>query len=617
VPALRSRTSTHGRNMAGARALWRATGMTDNDFGKPIIAIANSYTQFVPGHVHLKDMGDLVAGAIAEAGGVSKEFNTIAVDDGIAMGHSGMLYSLPSRELIADSVEYMVNAHQADAIVCISNCDKITPGMLLASLRLNIPVVFVSGGPMEAGKAVIADGVAHAPMDLVTAIAASASQQVTDAGLDLVERSACPTCGSCSGMFTANSMNCLTEALGLSLPGNGSTLATHAARRDLFLRAGSLVVELCKRYYENDDESVLPRNIANKAAFTNAMALDVAMGGSTNTVLHILAAAQEAELDFTLDDIDAISRKVPCLSKVAPNSDFHMEDVHRAGGIPAILGELWRAGLLDETVHTIHSPDIASWLSEWDVRAESPSETAVELFHAAPGGVRTTQAFSTENRWASLDTDAENGCVRDLAHAYTVDGGLAVLEGNLATEGAVIKTAGIDPSLFHFTGTAIVFESQDDAVTGILSGDIKPGHVVVIRYEGPAGGPGMQEMLHPTSFLKGRGLGKVCALVTDGRFSGGSSGISIGHVSPEAWAGGLIGLVENGDEIEIDVESRALKLNVDEEILAERRAKMNSSERPWEPVNRDRPLTAALRAYAAMATSASTGAVRKVPERRH
>jgi dihydroxy-acid dehydratase len=617
VPALRSRTSTHGRNMAGARALWRATGMTDNDFGKPIIAIANSYTQFVPGHVHLKDMGDLVAGAIAEAGGVSKEFNTIAVDDGIAMGHSGMLYSLPSRELIADSVEYMVNAHQADAIVCISNCDKITPGMLLASLRLNIPVVFASGGPMEAGKAVIADGVAHAPMDLVTAIAASASQEVTEAGLDLVERSACPTCGSCSGMFTANSMNCLTEALGLSLPGNGSTLATHAARKDLFLRAGSLIVELCKRYYEDDDESVLPRNIAGKAAFSNAMALDVAMGGSTNTVLHILAAAQEAELAFTLDDIDAISRKVPCLSKVAPNSDFHMEDVHRAGGIPAILGELWRAGLLDESVHTIHSPDLASWLQEWDVRAESPSATAVELFHAAPGGVRTTQAFSTSNRWSSLDTDAENGCVRDLAHAYTVDGGLAVLEGNLATEGAIIKTAGIDPSLFHFRGTAIVFESQDDAVTGILSGAIKPGHVVVIRYEGPAGGPGMQEMLHPTSFIKGRGLGKVCALVTDGRFSGGSSGISIGHVSPEAWAGGLIGLVEDGDEIEIDVDSRALKLLVADDVIAERRAKMESSERPWEPKNRDRPLTAALRAYASMATSASTGAVRKVPDRRH
>ncbi|WP_432564150.1 dihydroxy-acid dehydratase [Kineococcus sp. SYSU DK003] len=616
MPALRSRTSTHGRNMAGARALWRATGMTDNDFGKPIVAIANSYTQFVPGHVHLKDMGDLVAGAIAEAGGVSKEFNTIAVDDGIAMGHSGMLYSLPSRELIADSVEYMVNAHQADALVCISNCDKITPGMLMAALRLNIPVVFVSGGPMEAGKAVVADGVAYAPMDLVTAISASASQEVTDEGLAAVERSACPTCGSCSGMFTANSMNCLTEALGLSLPGNGSTLATHAARRDLFLRAGSLVVELAKQYYDGDDESVLPRSIAGKAAFSNAMALDVAMGGSTNTVLHILAAAQEAELDFGLEDIDAISRRVPCLSKVAPNSDFHMEDVHRAGGIPAILGELWRAGLLEESVRTIHSPDLASWLSEWDVRAQSPSRTAVELFHAAPGGVRTTQAFSTQNRWSSLDTDAENGCVRDLAHAYTADGGLAVLEGNLATEGAIIKTAGIDPSLFNFKGTAIVFESQEDAVTGILSGAIEPGHVVVIRYEGPAGGPGMQEMLHPTSFLKGRGLGKVCALVTDGRFSGGSSGISVGHVSPEAWAGGVIGLVEDGDEIEIDVESRGLRLLVDDEVLAERRAKMDSSERPWEPKNRVRPLTAALRAYAAMATSASTGAVRKVPERR-
>ncbi|MTD13088.1 dihydroxy-acid dehydratase [Nakamurella sp. YIM 132087] len=617
MPALRSRTSTHGRNMAGARSLWRATGMTDDDFGKPIIAIANSYTQFVPGHVHLKDMGDLVASAVVEAGGVAKEFNTIAVDDGIAMGHDGMLYSLPSRELIADSVEYMVNAHTADALVCISNCDKITPGMLMAALRLNIPVVFVSGGPMEAGKAVIVDGVAHAPTDLITAIAASASTVVDEEGLAAVERSACPTCGSCSGMFTANSMNCLTEALGLSLPGNGSTLATHAARRDLFLRAGSLVVELAKRYYEQDDESVLPRNTANKAAFGNAMALDVAMGGSTNTVLHILAAAIEGEIDFTLEDIDAISRRVPCLSKVAPNSDYHMEDVHRAGGIPAILGELWRAGLLDESVHTVHSPDLASWLSEWDVRAAAPSAKALELFHAAPGGVRTTKAFSTENRWDTLDTDAAGGCIRDKAHAYTVDGGLAVLRGNLAEEGAVIKTAGIDPSLFHFTGTAIVLESQEDAVQAILGKKVQPGHVVVIRYEGPAGGPGMQEMLHPTSFLKGLGLGKVCALVTDGRFSGGSSGISVGHISPEAWAGGTIGLVQDGDEIEIDVEQRLLRVNVPDAVLAERRAKMEASERPWEPVDRDRTVSKALQAYASMATSASAGAVRRVPPRQH
>ncbi|MBM9468102.1 dihydroxy-acid dehydratase [Nakamurella leprariae] len=616
MPPLRSRTSTHGRNMAGARALWRATGMTDSDFGKPIIAIANSYTQFVPGHVHLKDMGDLVASAVVEAGGVAKEFNTIAVDDGIAMGHGGMLYSLPSRELIADSVEYMVNAHTADALVCISNCDKITPGMLMAALRLNIPVVFVSGGPMEAGKAVVVDGVAHAPTDLITAISASASEQVDQTGLDAVERSACPTCGSCSGMFTANSMNCLTEALGLSLPGNGSTLATHVARRDLFLRAGSLVVELAQRYYRDDDASVLPRNIANKAAFGNAMALDVAMGGSTNTVLHILAAAIEGEIDFDLEDIDAVSRRVPCLSKVSPNSDYHMEDVHRAGGIPAILGELHRAGLLDDSVHTVHSPDMASWLDAWDIRAAAPSAQALELFTAAPGGVRTTQAFSTDNRWASLDTDAEGGCIRDLAHAYTADGGLQVLRGNIAPDGAVIKSAGIDESLFHFVGTALVVESQEEAVEAILGKKVQPGHVVVVRYEGPAGGPGMQEMLHPTSFLKGLGLGKVCALITDGRFSGGSSGISVGHVSPEAAAGGVIGLIEDGDEIEIDVHQRILRVNVPDEVLADRRAKMETSERPWEPRDRDRTVTQALQAYAAMASSAATGAVRVVPARR-
>ncbi|PXY27032.1 dihydroxy-acid dehydratase [Prauserella muralis] len=610
MPALRSRTTTHGRNAAGARSLWRATGMTDSDFGKPIVAIANSYTQFVPGHVHLKDLGDIVADAVAEAGGVAREFHTIAVDDGIAMGHSGMLYSLPSREIIADSVEYMVNAHQADALVCISNCDKITPGMLNAAMRLNIPTVFVSGGPMEAGKAVVVDGVAQAPTDLITAISASANQAVDDEGLSIVERSACPTCGSCSGMFTANSMNCLTEALGLSLPGNGSTLATHAARRALFSEAGRTVVELAKRWYFGDDESALPRSIASREAFENAMALDMAMGGSTNTVLHILAAAQEGEVDFTIADIDAIGRRVPCLSKVAPNSDYHMEDVHRAGGIPAILGELHRAGLLNTGVHAVHSPSLEQWLSTWDIRAESPSKEAVELFHAAPGGVRTTEAFSTGNRWSSLDTDAENGCIRDVAHAYTADGGLAVLRGNLAENGAVIKAAGIDEELWHFQGPARVVESQEEAVSAILGKQIKPGDVIVVRYEGPAGGPGMQEMLHPTAFLKGAGLGRVCALITDGRFSGGSSGISVGHISPEAAAGGTIGLVQDGDQILIDVRERKLELLVDAEVLAERRAKMEASERPWQPVDRQRPVTGALRAYARMATSADTGAVR-------
>ncbi|MFE9745555.1 dihydroxy-acid dehydratase [Saccharothrix saharensis] len=612
MPPLRSRTTTHGRNAAGARALWRATGMTDSDFGKPIVAIANSYTQFVPGHVHLRDLGDIVAEAVREAGGVPREFHTIAVDDGIAMGHGGMLYSLPSREIIADSVEYMVNAHQADAIVCISNCDKITPGMLNAAMRLNIPVVFVSGGPMEAGKAVVVDGVAVAPTDLITAISASASPEVDEAGLAEVERSACPTCGSCSGMFTANSMNCLTEALGLALPGNGSTLATHAARRELFAEAGRTVVDLCKRYYEQDDESVLPRSIANRKAFENAMALDMAMGGSTNTVLHILAAAQEGEIDFTLADIDAVSRRVPCLAKVSPNSDYHMEDVHRAGGIPALLGELWRAGLLNEDVHTVHSPDIASWLGEWDVRASSPSPRAVELFHAAPGGVRTTEAFSTSNRWSKLDTDAAGGCIRDVEHAYTKDGGLAVLRGNLAERGAVIKAAGVDEDLWHFEGPARVVESQEEAVSAILKKEIQPGDVLVVRYEGPAGGPGMQEMLHPTAFLKGAGLGKKCALITDGRFSGGTSGLSIGHVSPEAAGGGVIGLVQDGDRIVIDVHERRLELLVDDQVLAERRAKMEASERPWQPVDRVRPVTAALRAYARMATDASTGAVRDV-----
>ncbi|MQY23310.1 dihydroxy-acid dehydratase [Nocardia macrotermitis] len=613
MPPLRSRTTTAGRNAAGARALWRATGLTDSDFGKPIVAIANSYTQFVPGHVHLKDVGEIVADAVRAAGGVPREFHTIAVDDGIAMGHGGMLYSLPSREIIADSVEYMVNAHTADALVCISNCDKITPGMLNAAMRLNIPVVFVSGGPMEAGKAVVVGGVAQAPTDLITAISASASTTVDEEGLSEVERSACPTCGSCSGMFTANSMNCLTEALGLALPGNGSTLATHAARRALFERAGTTIVEAANRWYRDDDASVLPRNIANAKAFRNAMALDVAMGGSTNTVLHTLAAAQEGEIDFDLDTIDEISRRVPCLSKVSPNSDYHMEDVHRAGGIPAILGELRRANLLETDVSTVHTRDFDEWLDTWDIRSGKASDEALELFHAAPGGVRTTVPFSTENRWSSLDTDAEGGCIRDLAHAYTVEGGLCVLKGNIAPDGAILKTAGIDEDLFTFEGPAVVLESQEDAVSAILGKKIQPGDVVVIRYEGPAGGPGMQEMLHPTSFLKGLGLGKVCALITDGRFSGGTSGLSIGHISPEAASGGTIGLIEDGDRIRIDVHTRALELQVSDEVLAERRAKMDARERPWQPVARDRPITTALRVYAAMATSADKGAVRRVP----
>ncbi|MPY99851.1 MAG: dihydroxy-acid dehydratase [Actinophytocola sp.] len=619
MPELRSRTTTHGRNAAGARSLWRATGMTDSDFGKPIVAIANSYTQFVPGHVHLRDLGDIVAEGVREAGGVPREFHTIAVDDGIAMGHSGMLYSLPSREVISDAVEYMVNAHQADALVCISNCDKITPGMLNAAMRLNVPTVFVSGGPMEAGKAVVVEGLAHAPTDLITAIAASASSAVDDDGLSEVERSACPTCGSCSGMFTANSMNCLTEALGLALPGNGSTLATHALRRDLFSDAGRTVVELAQRYYRDDDESVLPRSIANREAFENAMALDMAMGGSTNTVLHILAAAQEGEIEFTIDDIDEIGKRVPCLSKVSPNIaldpdgkeiSYHMEDVHRAGGIPAILGELYRGGLLNTEVRSVHSPSLEQWLGEWDIRAADPSERAVELFHAAPGGVRTTQAFSTENRWSKLDTDAEGGCIRDVAHAYTADGGLAVLRGNLAENGAVIKSAGIEEELWRFQGPARVVESQEQAVSVILGKQLQPGEVLVVRYEGPSGGPGMQEMLHPTAFLKGSGLGKKCALITDGRFSGGSSGISVGHISPEAAGGGAIGLVEDGDQVLIDVRERTLSLLVDDDVLAERRAKMEASENPWQPVGRNRQVTKALRAYARLATSADTGAVR-------
>lgn len=610
---LRSKVTTAGRNAAGARSLWRATGMTDSDFGKPIIAIANSYTQFVPGHVHLKDVGDIVAEAVTAAGGVPREFNTIAVDDGIAMGHDGMLYSLPSREIIADSVEYMVNAHTADALVCISNCDKITPGMLNAALRLNIPVVFVSGGPMESGSSVVIDGVVKPGSDLISAISASANDKVDDKNLLDIERSACPTCGSCSGMFTANSMNCLTEALGLSLPGNGSTLATQQARRDLFTRAGELIVDLAKSYYHDGDESVLPRNIANRDAFVNAMTLDVAMGGSTNTVLHILAAAQEGEIDFDLSDIDAISRRVPCLSKVAPNSDYYMEDVHRAGGIPAILGELRRAGLLQMNVRSVHSPSLEEHLDNWDIRGGKATDEAIELFHAAPGGVRTTEPFSTSNRWESLDTDSENGCIRDFDHAYTKEGGLCVLRGNIAEDGAVLKTAGIGEDQFHFEGTARVVESQEEAVSVILNRTLQPGEVLFVIYEGPSGGPGMQEMLHPTAFIKGAGLGKVCALVTDGRFSGGSSGLSIGHVSPEAAAGGAIGLVRNGDPVYIDVAERRLEIQVSDEELAARRDEELKRDKPFTPHKpRPRKVSKALRAYAKMASSADKGAVRIV-----
>ena len=610
---LRSATSTQGRNMAGARALWRATGMTDGDFGKPIIAIANSFTQFVPGHVHLKNMGDLVAGAIEAAGGVAKEFNTIAVDDGIAMGHDGMLYSLPSRDLIADSVEYMVSAHCADALVCISNCDKITPGMLMASLRLNIPTIFISGGPMESGKLVTADG-ATRKLDLIDAMMDAADPTVADETISAIERLACPTCGSCSGMFTANSMNCLTEALGLALPMNGTLLATHADRGELFKRVGHQIVEITRAYYEHDDASVLPRSIATKAAFENAMSLDVAMGGSTNTVLHILAIANEAGVDFTLDDIDAISRRVPCLSKVAPNSTtYHIEHVHRAGGIPALLGELDRAGLLNRDVHSVHSDNLADWLGAWDVRSGSATDEAKHRFLAAPGGVRTTQAFSTANLFESLDTDSEAGCIRSVEHAYTKDGGLAVLYGNIAANGAIIKSAGIDESLFHFIGKAFVVESQEEAVEAILSKQVKEGDVVVIQYEGPKGGPGMQEMLYPTSYLKGLGLGKKCALITDGRFSGGTSGISIGHISPEAAAGGAIGLVRTGDEIEIDVNNRVLRANVSDEELERRRAEKGAA--PWKPSKpRPRQVPDALRVYGMLAASADKGGVRVLPD---
>ena len=616
MPAYRSKTSTHGRNMAGARALWRATGVTDEDFGKPIIAIANSFTQFVPGHVHLHNMGQLVAREIEKAGGLAKEFNTIAVDDGIAMGHSGMLYSLPSRDLIADSVEYMVNAHCADALVCISNCDKITPGMLMAAMRLNIPTVFVSGGPMEAGKVIgIANIQDERKLDLVDAMVDAANDQVSDEEVAAVERSACPTCGSCSGMFTANSMNCLTEALGLSLPGNGSLLATHAGRKELFLEAGRLIVEITKRYYEQDDESVLPRSIATKAAFENAMSLDVAMGGSTNTVLHLLAAASEAAVDFKMADIDRISRQVPCLCKVAPATQkYHMEDVHRAGGVMGILAELDRAGCLQTDVATVHAPTLKDALAQWDVMNPA-NETAHARYKAAPAGIRTTEAFSQNREWKTLDLDRENGCIRSKEHAYSQDGGLAVLFGNIAERGCVVKTAGVDDSILKFTGRARVFESQDSAVAGILANQIVAGDIVIIRYEGPKGGPGMQEMLYPTSYLKSKGLGKACALLTDGRFSGGTSGLSIGHVSPEAAEGGAIGLVQEGDTIEIDIPNRSIRLAITDEELANRRAAMEArGAQAWKPENRDRHVSAALRAYAAMTTSADTGAVRDVSQ---
>ncbi|MFF9007506.1 dihydroxy-acid dehydratase [Streptomyces goshikiensis] len=612
MPELRSRTVTHGRNMAGARALMRASGVASEDIGKPIIAVANSFTEFVPGHTHLAPVGRIVSDAIRAAGAIPREFNTIAVDDGIAMGHAGMLYSLPSRDLIADSVEYMVEAHCADALICISNCDKITPGMLMAAMRLNIPVVFVSGGPMEAGQATLVDGTVR-KLDLIDAMVDASNENVSDEDVLRIEENACPTCGSCSGMFTANSMNCLAEAIGLALPGNGSVLATHTARRALYEDAGRTVVEITKRYYEGDDASVLPRNIATRQAFENAMALDIAMGGSTNTILHLLAAAQEAGLEYDLTDIDEVSRRVPCLAKVAPNvapgGTYYMEDIHRAGGIPAILGELHRGGLLNKDVTTVHSENLEDWLAQWDARSGTASDTAMELWHAAPGCKRSATAFSQSERWESLDLDAEGGCIRSVQHAYSKDGGLAVLRGNIAEDGCVVKTAGVDESIWTFEGPAVVCESQDEAVEKILTKQIKAGDVVVIRYEGPRGGPGMQEMLYPTSFLKGRGLGKVCALVTDGRFSGGTSGLSIGHASPEAASGGTIALVEDGDRIRIDIPNRSIELLVADETLAERRAALGGV---YAPKDRERKVSAALRAYAAMATSADKGAVRDV-----
>ncbi|NRB20937.1 MAG: dihydroxy-acid dehydratase [Rhodobacteraceae bacterium] len=610
MPFYRSRTSTHGRNMAGARGLWRATGMTDSDFGKPIIAIVNSFTQFVPGHVHLKDLGQMVAREVEAVGGVAKEFNTIAVDDGIAMGHDGMLYSLPSREIIADSVEYMVNAHCADAMVCISNCDKITPGMMMAAMRLNIPVIFVSGGPMEAGK-IDLEGLDMKKIDLVDAMVAAASETLTDAQVQHIEENACPTCGSCSGMFTANSMNCLAEALGLALPGNGSTLATHSDRKNLFLEAGRKIVDITKRHYEGEEKGLLPRDIATFKAFENAMSVDIAMGGSTNTVLHLLAIAHEGEIDFTMTDMDRLSRKVPCLCKVAPNvENVHMEDIHRAGGIFSILGELYRAGLLHGEVATVHSSTMAEAIGKWDITVANNPE-AEELFKAAPGGVRTTQAFSQSNRFKELDKDRKNGVIRSKEHAFSQDGGLAVLFGNIALDGCIVKTAGVDASILQFTGSAYVCESQDAAVSDILTGKVKAGDVVVIRYEGPRGGPGMQEMLYPTSYLKSKGLGKDCALLTDGRFSGGTSGLSIGHVSPEAAEGGTIGLVEHGDKIEIDIPNRSIHLAVSDEVLAERRKVQD--EKGWKPAKlRKRKVSTALRAYAKLTTSAAKGAVRQV-----
>jgi dihydroxy-acid dehydratase len=613
MPVYRSRTTTHGRNMAGARALWRATGMKDGDFDKPIIAIANSFTQFVPGHVHLKDMGQLVARAVEKAGGVAKEFNTIAVDDGIAMGHSGMLYSLPSREIIADSVEYMVNAHCADALVCISNCDKITPGMLNAAMRLNIPVVFVSGGPMESGKSVIDGQEVH--LDLVDAMLAGVNPKASDDAVAQMERSACPTCGSCSGMFTANSMNCLTEALGLSLPGNGSMLATHADRERLFLEAGSLIVAISKAWYERDDASVLPRNVANFKAFENAMCLDIAMGGSTNTILHLLAAAQEGGIPFTMDDIDRLSRKVPQLCKVAPSTPkYHMEDVHRAGGVMAILGELDRAGLLNNELPMIHAESVKKALEQWDVMQTS-DEKVKTFFRAGPGNVPTQTAFSQDKRWPSLDVDRANGCIHNIENAFSTEGGLAVLYGNIAEDGCVVKTAGVDESILKFSGPARIFESQDTAVEGILGDKIVAGDVVIIRYEGPRGGPGMQEMLYPTSYIKSKGLGKACALLTDGRFSGGTSGLSIGHASPEAAEGGAIGLVEEGDIIEIDIPNRSIRVAISDEELVTRRSAMEAKgAKAWKPENRDRQVSAALKAYAALTTSASRGAVRDVSQ---
>jgi dihydroxy-acid dehydratase len=613
MPAYRSRTTTHGRNMAGARGLWRATGMKNEDFGKPIIAVVNSFTQFVPGHVHLKDLGQLVAREIEQAGGVAKEFNTIAVDDGIAMGHDGMLYSLPSREIIADSVEYMVNAHCADAMVCISNCDKITPGMLMAALRVNIPTVFVSGGPMESGKMSIKGKIRS--LDLVDAMVAAADDKVSDAEVEVIERSACPTCGSCSGMFTANSMNCLTEALGLALPGNGSVLATHADRKGLFVEAGHLIVDLARRYYEQDDETALPRSIASFKAFENAMTLDIAMGGSTNTVLHLLAAAYEGEIPFTMQDIDRLSRRVPVLCKVAPSvPDVHLEDVHRAGGVMAILGELDRANLINRALPTVHSASVEHALDRWDIR-RTKSENVRTFYKAAPGGVPTQVAFSQDRRYDEVDTDRTAGCIRDAEHAFSKDGGLAVLYGNLALDGCIVKTAGVDESILTFEGPARIFESQDAAVEGILGGKIKAGDVVVIRYEGPRGGPGMQEMLYPTSYIKSKGLGRTCALITDGRFSGGTSGLSIGHISPEAAEGGLIGLVEEGDRIEIDIPARSISLLIDETTLTRRReAMVGRKAEAWKPAKRSRKVSMALKAYAALTTSAARGAVRVVPD---